>query len=95
MKDYELIGALKILAMTNEERMEIFAFHDALLNHATSLWFLEHIDELAPELHSRGWVTYSEFKHEPGCVVVTDGLGHLQKIVITELGRKQINAATQ
>jgi hypothetical protein len=58
-----------------------------------AVWFLEHIDDLAPELHRRGWVEYGEFTHVPGSVVVTDGQGDLRRVEITDLGRKQLNAA--
>lgn len=85
-----LFRALKIVVMTNEERMRQVLIHDS--THEW-MWFLKHIDELAPELHKRGWVEYEEFKHEPGCVCVTTGRGDLRTVVATDAGRKMLNAA--
>ena len=56
-------------------------------------WFLRSIDDLAPELHNRGWVEYAEFDHKPGSVVVTTERGDIQMVVATDLGRTQLNAA--
>ncbi len=88
-----LLRCLRVLALTNEVRMDrtmtlLTADPDADLQ-----WFVECIDDLAPALHERGWVTYEDFKKEPGSVVVTSGQGDVRNLVITDLGRAQIGAA--
>lgn len=93
MNEYNLIRALKIVAMSAAERLKLFTFSPAREPDPEAIWFLEHIDDLAPELHKRGWVEYGEFKHEPGCVCVTTGRGDLRTVVATDAGRKMLNAA--
>lgn len=88
----DLIRALRVVALTNEERMRAMQIHDSAHD---VMWFLEHIDELAPELLRRGWIEHMQFAHQKGCVVVTDGQGDLRRVEITELGRKQLNAAVK
>ena len=90
MTEQALLRAMRIVAMTNAKRMKLFTAREL---DPEAVWFLEHIDELAPELHSNGWVEYGEFKHEPGCVTVTNSIGRLQTIVATDAGRKMLNAA--
>lgn len=44
-------------------------------------------------LHRRGWVEHAPFTHTPGEVTVTGACGSLRALVVTELGKKQLNAA--
>ena len=88
--EQDLLRALRIVAMTDEERLQLIPGTEIDEEPA---WFLEHIDDLAPELHRRGWVEYREFTHVPGSVVVTTGQGDVRVVVATDLGRKQLNAA--
>lgn len=92
-----LLRCLRVLAMTDEERLRIFRIDPGSSNlsqlHAEGRWFLEAVDDLAPALHERGWVEYADFHHEPGAVVVTEGRGDVRKLLITDLGRAQLNAA--
>ena len=88
--EQDLLRALRVVAMTNEERMKLLAYEGPA---AEALWFLEHIDDLAPELLKRGWIEHMQFAHQRGSVVVTDGQGDLRRVEITDLGRKQLNAA--
>jgi hypothetical protein len=90
MIESELIRALRIIAMTDEERLQLIPGTEIDEEPA---WFLEHIDGLAPELLKRGWIEHMQFAHQRGCVVVTDGQGDLRRVEITDLGRKQLNAA--
>lgn len=92
MKESDLRRALRVIAMTDEARMFLFVRRPPELSPEAE-WFLMNIDDLAPELHRRGWVEYAEFTHVPGQVVVTTGKGDVRAVVITELGMKQINAA--
>lgn len=91
-KSLDLIRALRVVALSNEERMRLFIDTESPRFGDVS-WFLEHVDDLAPELHRRGWVEHAPFTHAPGEVVVTTGNGDICVLVVTELGRKQINAA--
>lgn len=100
MNEADLIRALRIIALSNEARLLRAGFAQIKMRIgevATSDpdidWFLEHVDDLATELHRRGWVEYAEFTYTPGQVAVTTGNGDIRAIVITELGRKQLNAA--
>ena len=90
----DLIRALRVLALSNQERMKLIAnsyqYRDL---SGVGSWFLENINDLAPALHKRGWVEYAEFTHTPGQVVVTTGQGDVRAVVITELGRQQLNVA--
>ncbi len=88
--EQDLHRALRVVAMTNEERMKLLAYEGPATE---ALWFLEHIDDLAPELHRRGWVEHRPFTKQPGEVVVTTGHGDVRVVVATDLGRKQLNAA--
>lgn len=90
MNEADLLRALRVVALSNEERMKLLAYEGPATE---ALWFLEHIDDLAPELHRRGWVEYAEFTHMPGQITVTTGHGDVCAVVATELGKKQINAA--
>lgn len=87
-----LLRALRVVALSNEERMFLFVRRPPEFNPEAE-WFLEHIDDLAPELHRRGWVDYTPHTQHPGEIVVTTGNGDICALVITELGRKQLNAA--
>lgn len=89
-QEQDLRRALRIVALSNEERMKLLAYEGPATE---ALWFLEHIDGLAPELLRRGWIEHMQFAHQRGCVVVTDGQGNLRRVEITDLGRKQLNAA--
>lgn len=89
-KSLDLIRALHVVALSNEERMKLLAYEGPATE---ALWFLEHVDELAPELHRRGWVEHAPFTHTPGEVTVTGACGSLRALVVTELGKKQLNAA--
>lgn len=96
----DLIRALRIIALSNEARLLRVGFAQVKLRigEATTSdpdidWFLEHVDDLAPELHRRGWVEYAEFTYTPGQVVVTTGNGDLRAVVATELGKRQLSAA--
>lgn len=84
MTESDLRRCLRVLAMTNEERTG-FALHPSEERD----WFLMNIDDLAPSLHERGWVRYEEFDQRPGSIVTTTG----RMLVITDLGRAQLNAA--
>ncbi len=86
----EMHKALKIISMPADERLKLFTAREL---DPEAIWFLEQIDDLAPELHKRGWVEYGDFKHEPGCVCVTTGRGDLRTVVATDAGRKMLNAA--
>lgn len=90
MNEPDLIRALRVVALSNEERMKLLAYEGPATE---ALWFLEHVDDLAPELHRRGWVEHRPFTETPGEVVVTTGNGDICTLVVTELGRKQLNAA--
>lgn len=92
MSESDLIRALRVVALSNEERMFLFVRRPPEFNPEAE-WFLEHIDELARELHRRGWVDYTPHTQHPGEIVVTTGNGDICALVITELGRKQLNAA--
>ena len=83
-----LLRCLRVCSMTNEARKKF-----AIAPSEERDWFLEAIDDLAPALHERGWVAYADFDNEPGAVVVTEGRGDVRKLMITDLGRVQINAA--
>lgn len=74
--------------MTNEKRLELFNEGDEEFD-----WFVEHIDAIAPELHRLGWIDYAVFEYTPGDVVVTQGLGDVATVSITELGRAQLQVA--
>lgn len=84
------IRCLRMIALTNEERMKLFA---KLPLPPEGEWFLKNIDELAPELKQLGWVEERPFDHVRGAVVVTKGEGDVRMVVATELGRQQLNAA--
>jgi len=88
----ELIRAMRVVAMTNEDRMQSL---DRGVPTGEMGWFLKNMDELAPELHARGWVRHEDFDHQPGAIVVTDGSGPagILMLVATPLGRSQLNAA--
>lgn len=88
MNESDLIRVLRVVALSNEERMRAVQRKDEDV-----MWFLEHVDDLAPELHRRGWVEHEPFTEQPGEVVVTTGNGDICALVTTELGRKQFNAA--
>jgi hypothetical protein len=88
----EMHRALKIVAMPTDERLKLFTAREL---DPEAVWFLEHIDDVAPELHKRGWVEYGEFKHEPGCVVLTTGQGDIRTVVATDAGRKMLNVAVR
>ena len=88
-REHHLLRALRIIALTNEERA--ISFRNQHLEELH--WFVRNIDDLAPELHARGWVEHVVFDRQPGSVVVTDGQGDLRRVEITDLGRKQLNAA--
>lgn len=106
-KSVDLRRALKILAMTNGDRLILFGIAqlERHRSHGRGAkkelhafdpeveWFLEHIDDIAPELHRRGWVEHAPFTHTPGQVTVSTGNGDICALVVTELGRKQLNAA--
>ena len=103
MSETNLRRALRVIALTNAERMDLLPaamdaynqrFHGEIPEpQASFLWFVEHIDDLAPALHERGWVERRPFDEQPGSVVVTTGQGDIRMLVITELGRAQLNAA--
>lgn len=86
MTDADLIKCLAVVALSNRDRMK-------LVQSGAADWFLENVDDLAPELHRRGWVEYAEFDHRQGSVVVTKGQGDVRVLVVTDLGRAQLNAA--
>lgn len=85
-----LLRALLVVALSNEERMRAMQIYDSAHD---VMRFLEHIDELARDLHRRGWVDYAPLTQHRGEIVVTTGNGDICALVITELGRKQLNAA--
>lgn len=100
MNEADLLRALRVISWSNADRVIIFGIANLPRAKAgnvkltdTAEWFLEHIDELAPELHRREWIRYAKFTRAPGEVVVTDGKGDVQAVEITELGRLQLNAA--
>ena len=79
-----LLRALRVVALTNETRMEKVRARDEEV-----MWFLEYIDDLAPALHRCGWIEYAEPAERPGEIVVTTRSGCVRAIVITDVGRKQ------
>lgn len=95
MNEADLIRALRVVALSNEERVQVIQRHRSFFEHEKVMWFLEHVDDLAPELHRRGWVEHRPFTETPGEVVVTTGNGDICTLVVTELGRKQLNAAVR
>lgn len=102
MNEADLIRCLRVLSWSNEDRVIIFGITRlprAKAGQEKSVkltdeaeWFLRRIDDLAPELHRREWVTYAEFTCVPGEVVVTNGKGDVRAVVITQLGRLQLAA---
>lgn len=70
--DDDLTRALGVLRLTNAERYQRVTAGDAEV-----YWFLERVDELAPELVRRGWAHYAPFTECPGEVVTTDESGEI------------------
>lgn len=84
----DLLRVLRVVAMTDEERLSFIGGGRGVAVSAEAAWFLEHSDRIMPELHDKGWVEHVPFNHKPGALCASRGRGDLQMVVITEAGRR-------
>lgn len=86
----ELLRVLRVVAMSDEERLTFIGGGRNINVSEEARWFLEHSDRIMPTLHDKGWVEHVPFNHKPGALCASRGRGDLQMVVITEAGRQML-----